>query len=91
MSENNGHFEAAIRLSKTMGTIAEGMHEILLAAAGEPVAFMLVTQVDGVVTYVSNGDRVECKKLLTELLDRWENDQDDTPAHLNPEFNPNAK
>lgn len=77
---------ASIRLSLLLQDVAEGVQNALNAAAGEPVAFVLVIQADKVAQYVSNCDRNDGKALIEDLLARWKAGRADIPAHYNPDL-----
>jgi len=48
---------ASLNLSIRLQAIAQALEDTLNEAAGEPCAFALVCQADGVAQYVSNTDR----------------------------------
>lgn len=72
------------RLSVSLQDIAARLHTMLEQSAGEPCAFVLVCQADGVAQYVSNADRKDGRELLQSLMDRWDAKRADIPAHYNP-------
>lgn len=76
------------RLSVDLQDIAARLHTILEQSAGEPCAFVLVCQADGVAQYVSNADRKDGRELLQSLMDRWDAKRADIPAHYNPDLRP---
>lgn len=74
------------RLSVDLQDIAARLHTMLEQSAGEPCAFVLVCQADGVAQYVSNADRKDGRELLQSLIDRWDAKRADIPAHYNPDL-----
>jgi hypothetical protein len=74
------------RLSVDLQDIAARLHTMLEQSAGEPCAFVLVCQADGVAQYVSNADRKDGRDLLQSLMDRWDAKRADIPAHYNPDL-----
>lgn len=76
------------QLSIQMQTIASSLCGTLEDIAGEPVAFLLIAQVDGVAQYVSNAERAQGRQLLESLLARWDKNRADIPAHYNPDLKP---
>ena len=79
---------ASARLSVDLQDIAARLHTMLEQSAGEPCAFVLVCQADGVAQYVSNTDRKDGRELLQSLMDRWDAKRADIPAHYNPDLRP---
>ena len=79
---------ASARLSVRLQDIAQPLAEVLDEVAGEPCAFVLVCQADGVAQYVSNADRKDGRELLQSLMDRWDAKRADIPAHYNPDLRP---
>lgn len=75
-----------IAVSLTMQDLATLINDRLAAAAGEPVAWVLVLQTDGVAQYVSNTERADGVELIRSLLDRWQAGRADIPAHYNPDL-----
>lgn len=75
-----------IAVSLTMQDLATLINDRLAAAAGEPVAWVLVLQTDGVSQYVSNTERADGVELIQSLLDRWQAGRADIPAHYNPDI-----
>lgn len=79
------------RLSVDLQEIAARLQTMLQQSAGEPCAFVLVCQSDGVAQYVSNADRKDGRELIETLLARWNAGRADIPAHYNPDLTrPNA-
>jgi len=76
------------RLSVDLQDIAARLHTMLEQSAGEPCAFVLVCQADGVAQYVSNADRKDGRELIESLLARWKAGRADIPAHYNPDLRP---
>lgn len=76
----------SLRLSIAMQDIAASVEDMLEGAAGEPVAFVLVCQADGVAQYVSNTSRADGAELIEGLLARWKAGRADIPAHYNPDL-----
>lgn len=76
----------SLRLSIAMQDIAASVEDMLESAAGEPVAFVLVCQADGVAQYVSNANRADGSELIEGLLARWKAGRADIPAHYNPDL-----
>lgn len=79
---------ASARLSVRLQAIAQALEDTLNEAAGEPCAFVLVLQADGVAQYVSNADRKDGRELIESLLARWKAGRADIPAHYNPDLRP---
>lgn len=79
---------ASVRLSVRLQAIAQALEDTLNEAAGEPCAFVLVLQADGVAQYVSNADRKDGRELIESLLARWKAGRADIPAHYNPDLRP---
>jgi len=71
-------------LSIGLQDIAGRLNEDLALMAGEPVAWVLVCQVDDVAQYVSNTNRKNGAALIEGLLERWKTGRADIPAHYNP-------
>ena len=76
----------SLRVSLAMQDIASAVSDLLEAAAGEPIAFVLVCQADGVAQYVSNASRADGTELIESLLARWKAGRADIPAHYNPDL-----
>ncbi len=76
---------ASLNLSIRLQAIAQALEDTLNEAAGEPCAFVLVCQADGVAQYVSNADRKDGRELIESLLARWKAGRADIPAHYNPD------
>lgn len=74
------------RLSVDLQDIAARLQTMLEQSAGEPCAFVLVCQADGVAQYVSNADRKDGRELIESLLMRWKLGRADIPAHYNPDL-----
>lgn len=81
-------FTPEIKVSLALQQLAAAINDHLQEVAGEPVAFVLVLQVGGTAQYVSNADRKDGAALITELLQRWEANRADIPAHYNPDLKP---
>ncbi len=79
---------ASARLSVRLQAIAQALDDALKEAAGEPCAFVLVCQADGVAQYVSNTARKDGSELIESLLARWKAGRADIPAHYNPDLLP---
>lgn len=79
---------ASLNLSIRLQAIAQALEDTLNEAAGEPCAFVLVLQADGVAQYVSNADRKDGCELIESLLERWKAGRADIPAHYNPDLRP---
>ena len=79
---------ASLNLSLRLQAIAQALAEALDEVCGEPVAFVLVLQVDKVAQYVSNASRQDGRELLQSLMDRWDAKRADIPAHYNPDLRP---
>jgi len=66
------HSDASVAVSEILPPIARALSEALDAAAGERVAFMLVTCVEGHnVKYIANVDRATGAGWLQDVLERW--------------------
>jgi len=76
----------SMNVSLAMQGIATALDDMLKAAAGEPIAFVLVCQTDGVAQYVSNASRADGVELIESLLARWKAGRADIPAHYNPDL-----
>lgn len=74
------------RLSIDLQDIASLINTLLEQSAGEPCAFVLVCQADGVAQYVSNANRQDGRELIESLLARWNGGLADIPAHYNPDL-----
>lgn len=74
------------RLSVALPIVAQHLAELLAAAAGKDIAFVLVCQADGVAQYVSNASRNDGTELIESLLARWKAGRADIPAHYNPDL-----
>ena len=77
---------ASLRFSVQAQPLAAALAEALQEAAGVPVAFVLVVQVDEVAQYIANVDRKDGVALLESLLARWKAGRADIPAHYNPDL-----
>lgn len=49
----------SIAVSLILQDLAAAIHDRLAEVGGEPVAFVLVLQTDGIAQYVSNADRAD--------------------------------
>lgn len=76
----------SLRVSLALQGIATAIDDLLTATAGEPIAFVLVCQADGVAQYVSNASRADGAELIEGLLTRWKAGRADIPAHYNPDL-----
>lgn len=79
---------AVVPISLVLQDLAAGINDVLSAAAGKPVGFVLVLQIDGVAQYVSNTERKDGAELLESLLAHWKVGRADIPAHYNPDLKP---
>lgn len=70
-----------IKVSLRLQAIAREVDRLLLEAAGEKQLFSLVVWVPGQVQYVSNAERADVARAMTELLGKWRAGEPDTPAH----------
>lgn len=61
---------ASLNLSIRLQAIAQALEDTLNEAAGEPCAFVLVLQADGVAQYVSNCDRKDGRELIESLFSK---------------------
>ena len=77
---------ASQKLSLRLQDIAQSLADVLRDVAGEPIAFVLVLNADGVAQYVSNADRKDGRELIESLLTRWKAGRADIPAHYNPDL-----
>jgi len=77
---------ASVRLSLRLQDVAKLLSDGLEEVAGEPIAFVLVCEADGVAQYVSNADRKDGRELIESLLARWKAGRADIPAHYNPDL-----
>ena len=77
---------ASLKFSLQAQQIAAALNEVLQEVAGEPVAFVLIVQVDQVAQYISNCDRKDGADLIDSLLARWRAGRADIPAHYNPDL-----
>lgn len=73
-------------VSVALQEIAQSIDDMLAAAAGDRIMFVMICQVDGTSQYISNGDRADGTNLIKDLLARWEAGKADIPAHLNPDL-----
>lgn len=77
---------ASLKFSVQAQPFAQALAETLEGIAGEPVAFVLVVQVDKVAQYISNCERKDGVDLIESLLARWKANRADIPAHYNPDL-----
>ena len=77
---------ASLKLSLRLQDIAQSLDDVLRDVAGEPIAFVLVLNADGVAQYVSNADRKDGRELIESLLSWWKAGRADIPAHYNPDL-----
>lgn len=75
-----------MELSIWLQTLASLIDQALTQSAGEPLAFVLIVDTDGVVQYVSNADRQDGITMVEGLLERWKAGRADIPAHYNPDL-----
>lgn len=76
----------SLQLSLAMQDIADAVNDLLKAAAGEEIAWVLVCNADNVAQYVSNTERKDGAELIRSLLARWDANRADIPAHYNPDL-----
>lgn len=69
------------RISKALRQVASNVDQSLRHIAGERVGFSLFVWTDGRAQYVSNCERVDIAKAITECLDRWSTGMQDVPLH----------
>lgn len=70
----------------TMRHLAEGIETVMSKLAGKKVGFVLLVfpfDEAGRLNYISNADRKDMKKALAELLNRWEQGNNDPLTKLN--------
>lgn len=84
--ENGMTNKAAMALSVRLQDIASSLDDLLSDIAGERCSFVLMIGAGETVQYVSNTDREDGRKLIEELLDRWNAKRADIPAHMNPDL-----
>jgi hypothetical protein len=77
---------ASLKFSVQAQAFAAALGETLEMMTGEPVAFVLVIQIDKVAQYVANCKREEGVELIESLLARWKANRADIPAHYNPDL-----
>lgn len=77
---------ASLKFSLQAQQLASALNETLEQIAGEPVAFVLVVSTDKVAQYVANCERKDGRELLESLLQRWQANRADIPAHYNPDL-----
>lgn len=75
-----------VDVSLSLQELAGMVQDFLASKAGEPLAFVLMVSVDGVVQYVSNASRQDGMDLVQSLLSRWAAGRADIPAHCNPDL-----
>ena len=78
--------EAAKRLSCNLQQAAAAIQQFLSDLAGTRVEFILLAHTDHVLQYISTIDRQQSMEILADLLDRWEKNKADIPAHYNPDL-----
>ena len=79
--------ENVVPLCVNLQEIAQAIAEMLHAAAGKPIAFVLVASVGKAAQYVSNVDRKDGMHLLDTVLTAWKERRADlTPAHNKPDL-----
>lgn len=69
-----------------MKNLAEGIERATSAVAGKKVGFVLMVfpfDESKRLNYISNGDRDHMRKVLRELLNRWEQGDKAQLTHLN--------
>jgi hypothetical protein len=66
--------------------LAQFLQDYLEDRADEWIGFVLMVQTGNVTQYVSNCTREDGKKLIQKLLERWEKNRADIPAHYNPDL-----
>jgi hypothetical protein len=77
---------ATMKFSVQAQPFAQALAETLEMITGEPVAFVLIIQIDKVAQYVANCNRLEGTELIESLLARWKANRADIPAHYNPDL-----
>ena len=82
---------ASARLSVRLQDIAQSLAEVLDVVAGAPIALVLVLQADKAAQYISNASRQDGRELLKSLMDRWDANRADIPAHYNPDLHQQPK
>lgn len=80
--------EAAKKLAVQIQPLAAALEDMLMGMAGERVSFVLLLSVGQVMQYAANVEREDGMKILRELLERWEANRADIPAHMNPDLHP---
>lgn len=83
---NNEERAKVMRISMNLQDIAKEISDRLEAAAGERIAFVLVTSMNGAAQYISNADRTDGMGLLGHVLTAWKKGRADIPAHYNPDL-----
>lgn len=78
--------QQALAVSLSLQQLAAEVSAFLAERAGEPVAFVLMVSVDNTTQYVSNCKRDDGRLLIESLLNRWEANRADIPAHYNPDL-----
>lgn len=76
--------DADIKVSMAIQKIAAGLNEVLEEVAGEEYGFMLLTfpfDREARCQYVSNAQREDAVRAISELLERWDEGMPDIPAH----------
>lgn len=77
---------ATMKFSVQAQAFAQALGETLEMITGEPVAFVLVIQIDQVAQYIANCKRKDGEELIESLLARWKANRADIPAHYNPDL-----
>lgn len=77
---------SSLALSLRIQDIAQSLDDVLTEIAGHRVSFVFVVEGDGVAQYVSNASRPDGRALLESLIERWDTNRADIPAHYNPDL-----
>jgi len=73
--------ECSIKVSKKMPEIAKLINDKIVDTGGERLGFTLIIFTDERASYISNCNRKLSTEAIKHLLDCWEKDMPDIPAH----------
>ena len=79
---------ASMKLSLRLQDIATSLDDLFKDITGERQSFVLIVQADDIAQYVANVKREDGKMLVESLLERWQKQRADIPAHYNPDLKP---
>lgn len=68
-------------LSMNLQEIAENLHKDIKSRTGEEIAFTLLVFTEGRSQYISTTDRETSLRQIKTMIEYWERDLPDMPAH----------